>query len=130
MTLNLFVFSIDGPKQNAGSLLTSVFLKHFVLFHRVPSVLLSMVALITTYFKESDWLLKNEEFPPIRKWLKKLPWRAKPRVPCERAYKTVSETAVKSDPAFCLGPTIEKTNIVLPFSILLMACLDFIKNAQ
>ena len=25
----------------------------------VPSVLLSMVALITTYFKESDWLLKN-----------------------------------------------------------------------
>ena len=28
-------------------------------FHMVPSVLLSMVALITTYFKESDWLLKN-----------------------------------------------------------------------
>ena len=39
----------------------------------------------------------------------KLPWRAKPRVPCERAYKILSETAVKSDPAFCLGPTIEKT---------------------
>ena len=30
-------------------------------------------------------------------------WRAKLRVPCERAYKTVSATAVKSDPAFCLG---------------------------
>ena len=28
-------------------------------FHMVPSVLLSMVAIITTYFKESDWLLKN-----------------------------------------------------------------------
>ena len=51
-----------------------------------------------------------EDSPPIRKWLKKLPWRAKPRVPCERAYKTVSETAVKSDPAFCFGPTIQKTN--------------------
>ena len=51
-----------------------------------------------------------KEFPPIRKWLKELPWKAKPRVPCERAYKTVSETGVKSDPAFCLGPPIKKTN--------------------
>ena len=31
-------------------------------------------------------------------------------VPCERALKTVPETGVKSDPAFCLGPTIKKTN--------------------
>ena len=31
-------------------------------------------------------------------------------VPCERTKKTVSETGVKSDPAFCLGPSIEKTN--------------------
>ena len=76
----------------------------------VPSVLLSMVALITNYFKESDWLLIVEESPQIRKWLKKLPWRAKLSVPCERAYKTLSETAVKSDPAFCFGPTIEKPN--------------------
>ena len=30
-----------------------------MLFQVVPSVLLSMVALITTYMKESDWLLKN-----------------------------------------------------------------------
>ena len=30
-----------------------------MLFQLVPSVLLSMVALITTYMKESDWLLKN-----------------------------------------------------------------------
>ena len=36
------------------------FLTQFcMLFHMVPSVLLSMVAQITTYFKESDWLLKN-----------------------------------------------------------------------
>ena len=30
-----------------------------MLFHMVPLVLLFMEALITTYFKESDWLLKN-----------------------------------------------------------------------
>ena len=30
-----------------------------MIFQVVPSVLLSMVALITTYMKESDWLLKN-----------------------------------------------------------------------
>ena len=29
---------------------------------------------------------------------------------CERAQTTVTETSVKSDPAFCLGPTIKKTN--------------------
>ena len=39
----------------------------------------------------------------------RLPSRAKPRVPCERAMKTDSEKSVKSDPAFCLGPIIEKT---------------------
>ena len=65
-----------------------------------------MVAIITTFFKE----LAVEGFSPIRKWLKKLPWRAKPRIPCERACKVVSETGVKSDIAFCLGSLIEKTN--------------------
>ena len=30
-----------------------------MLFQVVPSVLLSMAALITTYMNESDWLLKN-----------------------------------------------------------------------
>ena len=42
--------------------------------------------------------------------VKKLPWRAKPRLPCETASKTVSETGVKSDLAFCLGSLNEKTN--------------------
>ena len=51
-----------------------------------------------------------EEFPPIRKWFTELPWRAKPRVPLERASKTILETGFKSDVAFCLGPSIEKTN--------------------
>ena len=45
----------------------------------------------------------------------KLPWKAKPRVPCERAWKTVSEAGVKSDPAFCLGPSIKRTNSVYKF---------------
>ena len=55
----LFVFSIVGPKQNARSLLTPVSATFFMPFHMVPSVLLSMAALLTTSFKESDWLLKN-----------------------------------------------------------------------
>ena len=36
----------------------------------------------------------------------------KPWVPIERAYKTILETGVKSDVAFCLGPSIQKTNSV------------------
>ena len=51
-----------------------------------------------------------EDFQPIRRWLKKLPWRAKPRLPCGRALKTVPETGVKSDLAFCLGSLNKKTN--------------------
>ena len=46
--------------------------------------------------------LAVEKFQPIRKWLKELSWRAKPRVPSERALKTVSETGVISDPATTL----------------------------
>jgi len=54
--------------------------------------------------------LAVEEFLPIRKWLKKLPWREKPRLPCEGAWKARSETGVKSDLAFCLGSLFKKTN--------------------
>ena len=43
------------------------------------------------------------------KWLSKLPWRAKPRVPLERELKTILETGVKSHVAFCLGSSIVKT---------------------
>ena len=39
-------------------------------------------------------------------------FHGKPRLPCERAYKTVSEAGVKSDPASCFGSPIEKTNSV------------------
>ena len=44
------------------------------------------------------------------KRLIRLPWRTKCRLPCERAWKTVSETCVKSEFTFCLRPPIEKTN--------------------
>ena len=54
--------------------------------------------------------LAVENFQPIRGWLKKLPWRAKPRLPCGRALKTVPETGVKCDLAFCLGSLNDKTN--------------------
>ena len=65
-----------------------------------------MVALINAYMKVSDWPLKN--FPPIRKWFTELPWRAK--LETERAKKSILETGVKCDVAFCLGSSIKKTN--------------------
>ena len=54
------------------------------------------------------------------KWLLKLPWKAKPRVPCERAQNALSEIDVKSDPEFCLGPSIEKQTVFW----LLTDCVD------
>ena len=45
----LFVFSIDSLKQNAGSLWTPVFIQFFMLFHMIPSVLLSMAAYLTIF---------------------------------------------------------------------------------
>ena len=83
----------------------------FMLFHMIACIFFSMAAPITAYFKDSDWLL--EEFWQIRKWLKKLPWRAKPRQPWEKAWKAGSEAGVKSDLAFCLRWLIEKTNSAL-----------------
>ena len=46
--LTLFLFSIDGPKQNATSLLTPFFDTVFDALSHGTLVLLSMVALITT----------------------------------------------------------------------------------
>ena len=41
-----------------------------------------------------------------------LPWRTKPRLPCERALKTESETGVINEFTFCLGSPVKKTNSV------------------
>ena len=88
------------PNKMQGHFWHLFLTQFFILLHMVTYILFSMAAQITAYFKESDWLLNNFQQSE----------RAKPRVPCERASKTVSETGVKSDPAFCLGPTIKKTN--------------------
>ena len=100
------VFSMNDPKQNARSLLTSVAdpayyalpngSQHFFLHGSSNNRLFQ------------SWLVV-EEFQPIEKWLKKLSWRAKPRLPCEKEWKE----GVKSDLAFCLGSLIEKTNTVI-----------------
>ena len=101
----LFVFSINGLNQNTRSLLT----KWHISVTDFHAPLLNGSS--NNHLIQRFWLAV-EEFWPIRKWLKKLPWRAKPRLPCERAWKAGSETGVKSDLAFCLGSLIEKTNSV------------------
>ena len=79
----LFVFSIVGPKQNAGSLLTHVSDSVFIaLSHGTLGFALN--GSFNNHLFQRIWLAV-EEFQPIRKWLKKMPWRAKPIVPCERA---------------------------------------------
>ena len=102
----LFVFSIGGLKQNVNSLLTPV---SGTAVHALSCGSLHFVlhgSRINRLFQR--FLLAVEENQPIRKCLKKLPWRAKPRLPCEKAWKAESETDVKSDLAFCFGSLIEK----------------------
>ena len=45
--------------------------------------------------------------------MKKLPWKAKPKLPRERAKRNDSETGVKNDFTFTLGPPIKKQTVVL-----------------
>ena len=108
--MSLFVFSIDGPKQNATSLLTPV---SNIVFYALSSGTLGFAlhgSSVNHFLIGGNSSTANQILSC--KWLLKLPWRAKPRVPLERAYRTILETGVKSDPAFCLGPSIEKTNSV------------------
>ena len=103
-------FLINCPKQNARSLLTPVSDPAFyALSHGSKHFLLHGSS--NNHLFQRFWLAV-EEFWPIRKWLKKLPWRAKLRLPCERAWKAGSETGVKSDLAFCLRSLFKKTNSV------------------
>ena len=81
--LSLFVFSINGLKQNARSLLTPFFDTDFYpLLHGSLHYVLHGSS--NNHIFQRFWLAV-EDFQPIRRWLKKLPWRAKPRLPCERA---------------------------------------------
>ena len=82
-TLTLFVFSIDGLKQNAGSLLTPV---SYTVCYALSYGTLGF-ALHGSSFNHiligGNSSTANQIFSC--KWLLKLPWRAKPRVPLERA---------------------------------------------
>ena len=79
----LFVFSIDGLKHNAGSLLTHV---SYAVFYALSYGTLGFALhgssinhiLIGGNSSTANQILSC-------KWLLKLPWRAKPRVPLERA---------------------------------------------
>ena len=102
--LHFLFFSINDPKQNARSLLTPVSDSAFyTLSHGNLHVVLRGSSNIRLF--QRFWLAV-EEFWPIRKWMKKLPLRAKPRLPCERAWKDGSETGAKGNLAFCLGSLI------------------------
>ena len=81
--VSLFVFSIDGPKQNATSLLTPV---SDIVFYALSSGTLGFAlhGSFNNHLHERI-RLAVEEFPAIRKWFKDLPWRARPRVSRERA---------------------------------------------
>ena len=80
LRMALFVFSINGLKQNARSLLTSISDKDF---YPLSSGTLQIVLHGSSNNRLFQWFwLAVEDFQPIRRWLKKLPWRAKP---CERA---------------------------------------------
>ena len=114
------------PKQNARSLLTPVSDPAFyALSHGSKHFLLHGSS--NNRLFQRFWLAV-EEFWPIRKWLKKLPWRAKLRLPCERAWKAGSETGVESDLAFCLGSLFKKTNsggmLVLGTWCISQPCID------
>ena len=80
---SLFVFSIVGPKQNARSLLTPV---SNTVFHALSHGSFGF-ALLGSFFNHvliggnsstANQILWN-------KWLLEVPWRAKPRVPCQKA---------------------------------------------
>ena len=79
----LFVFSMVVPKQNAGSLLTPV---SDTVFYALSYGNLGF-ALHGSYLNHfligGNSSTANQIFS--RKWLLKLPWRAKPRVPLVRA---------------------------------------------
>ena len=79
----LFVFSIDDPKQNATSLLTPV---SNIVFHSLLSGTLGFAlhgSSVNHFLIGGNSSTANQILS--RKWLLKLPWRAKPRVPLERA---------------------------------------------
>ena len=106
--ISLFVFSIGGPKQNVKSFLTPFYESVFYALSRGSLGF----ALHGSFFNHFliGWFSSTANKNLWNRQLIRLLWRTKCRLPCERAWKTVSETGVKSDLAFCSVPPIEKTN--------------------
>ena len=83
IVLPLFVFSIDGLKQNAGSLLTPV---SYTFFYALSHGTLGFALHGSSLY---HFLIGGNSSTANQilscKWLLKLPWRAKPRLRPERA---------------------------------------------
>ena len=102
------VFSIGGSKQNVKSFWTPV---SESVFYALSHGSLGF-ALHGSFFNHFliGWFSSTANKNLWNKWLIRLPWRTKCRLPCERAWKTVSETCIKSEFTSCLRPPIEKTS--------------------
>ena len=109
---SLFVFLKSDLKQNAMSFSTPV---SDPAFHALSHGSLSF-ALHGSFF--NHFLIgQNSSTANQNLWNKRLlelPWKEKPRLPCERAWKAGLETGVKSDLAFYLRSLFKKTNSAPP----------------
>ena len=100
----LFVFTINGPKQNARSLLTPVSDTDFyALLHSSQHVVIHGSP--NNYLFQWFW-----RFSANKKMFKKSYHGEQNQGYYVKEHKTVSETGVKSDLASCLGSPNEKTN--------------------
>ena len=82
-----FVFFMVGPKQNAGSLLTPVSHTIFDAFSHGTLGFALYGSSLNHFLIGGNYSTANQILSC--NWLLKLPWRAKPRVPCEKASKIV-----------------------------------------
>ena len=106
--ISLFVFSIGGSKQNVKSFWTPV---SESVFYALSHGSLGF-ALHGSFFNHFliGWFSSTANKILWNKRSIRLPWRTKCRLPCERAWETVSETCFNIEFTFCLRPPIEKTN--------------------
>ena len=79
INLPLFVFLINGPKQNARSLPTPISDRDFdsLFCGSLPLILYGSSKPLISNLLIGSWRVSTN-----RKMFKKLPWRAKPRLPC------------------------------------------------
>ena len=105
----LFVFLISDPKQNARSLLTPVSDPAFYALSHGTLGFALHGSFSNRFLIGQNSSTANQNL--LNKRLSGLPWRTKCRLPCEGAYKNVSETAVKSDLAFCWGYLSRKQTV-------------------